>query len=108
MRPWSALTRNSISSTKTQLASELVNFKADWIVNAAAYTAVDLAEDEPAKAIAVNDTAVASIVRGAAAARCKLLHLSTDFVFDGESKRAYLPSDATNPIERLRREQIGR
>ena len=80
------------------IASELVNFKADWIVNAAAYTAVDLAEDEPAKAIAVNDTAVASIVRGAAAARSKLLHLSTDFVFDGESKRAYLPSDPTNPL----------
>jgi dTDP-4-dehydrorhamnose reductase len=80
------------------LASELVKFKADWIVNAAAYTAVDLAEDEPAKAIAVNDTAVASLVRTAATAQSKLLHLSTDFVFDGESKHAYLPLDPTNPL----------
>jgi len=80
------------------LASQLVNFKADWIVNAAAYTAVDLAEDEAAKAIAVNDTAVASLVQTAATARSKLLHLSTDFVFDGGSKRAYLPSDPTNPL----------
>jgi dTDP-4-dehydrorhamnose reductase len=80
------------------LASALAKFKADWIVNAAAYTAVDLAEDEAAKAIAVNDTAVASLVRAAAAGRSKLLHLSTDFVFDGGSKRAYLPSDPTNPL----------
>jgi dTDP-4-dehydrorhamnose reductase len=80
------------------LERELVNFKADWIVNAAAYTAVDLAEDEPAKAIAVNDTAVASLVRTAANARSRLLHLSTDFVFDGDSRRAYLPPDRTNPL----------
>jgi dTDP-4-dehydrorhamnose reductase len=80
------------------LVNALAEFKADWIVNAAAYTAVDLAEDEAAKAIAVNDTAVASLVRAAAAARSKLLHLSTDFVFDGGSKRAYLPTDATNPL----------
>ena len=51
------------------LAGAMAGFKADWIVNAAAYTAVDLAEDEAAKAIAVNDTAVASLVRTAAAAR---------------------------------------
>jgi dTDP-4-dehydrorhamnose reductase len=80
------------------LASELVRFKADWVVNAAAYTAVDLAEDEAAKAIAVNDTAVASLVRTAATAGSKVLHLSTDFVFDGGSKRAYLPADPTNPL----------
>jgi dTDP-4-dehydrorhamnose reductase len=80
------------------LVSALAKFKADWIVNAAAYTAVDLAEDEAAKATAVNDTAVASLVRTAATARSKLLHLSTDFVFDGGSKRAYLPSDPTNPL----------
>jgi dTDP-4-dehydrorhamnose reductase len=80
------------------VARELGKIKADWIVNAAAYTAVDLAEDEAAQAIAVNDTAVASLVRTAATARSKLLHLSTDFVFDGGSKRAYLPSDRTKPL----------
>ena len=80
------------------VAREVGKFKADWVVNAAAYTAVDLAEDEAAQAIAVNDTAVASLVRTAATARCKLLHLSTDFVFDGGSRRAYLPLDRTNPL----------
>jgi dTDP-4-dehydrorhamnose reductase len=64
------------------LARALAEVRADWIVNAAAYTAVDLAEDEAAQAMAVNDTAVGS----------------TDFVFDGESRRAYLPADQTNPL----------
>ena len=71
---------------------------ADWIVNGAAYTAVDLAEDQPALATAVNDTAVGILARAAARSGARLLHLSTDFVFDGESNRAYLPSDATGPL----------
>jgi dTDP-4-dehydrorhamnose reductase len=83
---------------ETALASELAKFRADWIVNGAAYTAVDLAEDEAAKAISVNDTAVASLVRAAVAASSRLLHLSTDFVFDGESNRGYLPSDSAKPL----------
>ena len=72
--------------------------KPDWVVNAAAYTAVDLAEDQTAHAFAVNDTAVAGLASAAAQVGCRLLHLSTDFVFDGTSSRAYLPGDATNPL----------
>jgi dTDP-4-dehydrorhamnose reductase len=71
---------------------------AEWVVNGAAYTAVDLAEDEPGKAIAVNDTAVGTVAAASAAVGCRLLHLSTDFVFDGRSNRAYLPADQTNPL----------
>ncbi len=70
----------------------------DWVVNAAAYTAVDLAEDQSAQAFAVNDTAVAGLMSCAAQVGCRLLHLSTDFVFDGRSSRAYLPGDATHPL----------
>jgi dTDP-4-dehydrorhamnose reductase len=70
----------------------------DWVVSAAAYTAVDLAEDNRTDAFAVNDTAVAGLASAAAEAGCRLLHLSTDFVFDGNSSRAYLPGDATNPL----------
>jgi dTDP-4-dehydrorhamnose reductase len=80
------------------VARTLSEVRADWVVNAAAYTAVDLAEDQQAQAIAVNETAVASIAQAAAQAKCRLLHLSTDFVFDGESTRAYLPNDRTNPL----------
>jgi dTDP-4-dehydrorhamnose reductase len=81
-----------------EVARVLSEVKADWIVNAAAYTAVDLAEDQPVQAHAVNDAAVASLARGSSAAGCRLLHLSTDFVFDGNSNRAYLTTDPTNPL----------
>ena len=80
------------------VARAIAQTGAKWIVNAAAYTAVDLAEDQPAQAIAVNDTAVGVLAAAAATAGCRLLHLSTDFVFDGKSNRAYLPDDRTNPL----------
>jgi len=70
----------------------------DWIVNAAAYTAVDLAEERSAEAIAVNDTAVGVLAQAAGRSGCRLLHLSTDFVFDGRSSRPYLPGDPTHPL----------
>jgi dTDP-4-dehydrorhamnose reductase len=76
----------------------IAHAKADWIVNGAAYTAVDLAEDERARAAAINDTAVGAVAAAAARARARLLHLSTDFVFDGASNRAYLPHDPANPL----------
>jgi dTDP-4-dehydrorhamnose reductase len=71
---------------------------AGWIVNAAAFTAVDLAEDQPAQALLVNDAAVGVLAAASASAGCRLLHLSTDFVFDGESNRAYLPADPAHPL----------
>jgi dTDP-4-dehydrorhamnose reductase len=77
---------------------ETAREKPDWILNAAAYTAVDLAEDEPAKAAAINDGAVATLARAAAAGSSRLVHLSTDFVFDGTSNRAYRPDDAPRPL----------
>jgi len=80
------------------IAGALAETGAQWLVNAAAYTAVDLAEDQPAQAIAVNDTAVGVLAAAASTAGCRLLHLSTDFVFDGKSNRAYLPDDPTNPL----------
>ena len=72
--------------------------KVDWIVNGAAYTAVDLAEEEPTRAAAINDTAVGTIADAAVRARARLLHLSTDFVFDGAANHAYLPNDLPNPL----------
>lgn len=69
----------------------------DWIINGAAYTAVDKAESEPKLARAINEIAVGSMARVASQSGSRLLHLSTDFVFDGGSNRAYLPADQTNP-----------
>jgi dTDP-4-dehydrorhamnose reductase len=80
------------------VARAFADSRAEWVINAAAYTAVDLAEDLPAQAIAVNDTAVGVLAAAASTTGCRLLHLSTDFVFDGKSNRAYLPADQTNPL----------
>jgi dTDP-4-dehydrorhamnose reductase len=72
--------------------------QANWVINGAAYTAVDLAEDESEQAMAANDTAVGVLARAAAASGSRLLHLSTDFVFDGKANQAYRPGDQTNPL----------
>jgi dTDP-4-dehydrorhamnose reductase len=79
----------------------------DWIVNGAAYTAVDLAETQFEQARKVNETAVGILARAAATAGCRLLHLSTDFVFDGKSNQAYLPTDPTNPISSYGTTKLG-
>jgi dTDP-4-dehydrorhamnose reductase len=80
------------------LARVLKEFPAEWIINGAAYTAVDLAEQQPEQATTVNDTAVGVLAKTAAHAGCRLLHLSTDFVFDGDSNRAYRANDPANPL----------
>ena len=70
----------------------------DMIISAAAYTAVDQAEDEPAVAMAVNGAAPGVIGRAAARIDAPVLHLSTDYVFDGSGERAWTEGDATGPI----------
>lgn len=70
----------------------------DWIVNCAAYTAVDTAEDEPEKAIAVNETGVANLCAAARETGAAFLHVSTDYVFDGSKEGEYVEEDAPNPI----------
>ena len=74
------------------------DLKPRWIINAAAYTAVDLAEEQQAQAAAANDTAVGTLAAVAADAGSRLLHLSTDFVFDGKTSRPYGPDAQTNPL----------
>ena len=72
--------------------------RADLIVNAAAHTAVDRAEDEPELADRINHRAVAEIGGWAAAHGARVLHYSTDYVFDGTQSRAYREDDATAPL----------
>jgi len=69
------------------------------IVNAAAYTAVDKAESEPATALAINADGPRYLARAAEAIPgCRLMQLSTDYVFDGSAAEAYRPTDATHPL----------
>jgi len=80
------------------LADALDGAHADVVVNAAAYTAVDRAEDEPDLADRVNDRAVAEIGAWARRNGGRVVHYSTDYVFDGSSRRPYREDDATSPL----------
>jgi dTDP-4-dehydrorhamnose reductase len=71
---------------------------ADVVVNAAAYTAVDRAEDEPELAHAVNATAPGAMAVAAAAKGVPFLHVSTDYVFDGTPGSAWREDDPTGPL----------
>jgi dTDP-4-dehydrorhamnose reductase len=68
------------------------------IVNAAAYTAVDRAEEEPDLAMAVNGTAPGILAEEARSLGAALIHYSTDYVFDGTKLEHYVETDSTNPI----------
>jgi len=72
--------------------------RADVIVNAAAYTAVDRAEDEPGLADRINHRAVGEIGAWAAANRALVVHYSTDYVFDGTATRPYREDDPLAPL----------
>lgn len=72
------------------------DYRPDAIINAAAYTAVDRAEDEPEVANAINGIALG--VLGTAAGGVPVIHYSTDYVFDGTKSEPYDESDTTNPI----------
>ncbi|MBD2488085.1 dTDP-4-dehydrorhamnose reductase [Aulosira sp. FACHB-615] len=68
------------------------------IINAAAYTAVDKAETEPELATAVNATAAEIIAQETKKLGSFLIHISTDYVFDGQQSQPYKETDATNPL----------
>jgi dTDP-4-dehydrorhamnose reductase len=69
-----------------------------WIVNPAAYTAVDKAESEPELAYAINRDAVRVIGEEAEKIGAAVVHFSTDYVFDGMGRMAYTETDATGPV----------
>jgi len=70
----------------------------DLVINAAAYTAVDKAESEKDLAFKVNADGAANIAKAAEGVQARLIHISTDFVFDGTKPQPYLPGDRTNPV----------
>lgn len=80
-----------------QVAAVVREVQPQVIINAAAYTAVDKAEREPERAFAVNRDGVAHLAAAALEAGAILLHVSTDYVFPGDSSRPYLEDDLTGP-----------
>ncbi len=70
----------------------------DFCINAAAYTAVDLAETEVEKAFLVNADGTENLAEACAENNAQFIHVSTDYVFDGENNLAYTEEDFTNPL----------
>jgi dTDP-4-dehydrorhamnose reductase len=83
---------------RAAVVSELGAARPDVVVNAAAYTSVDKAEAEEAEAVRVNGEGAGYVAEAAARLKVPLLHLSTDYVFDGALDRAYREDDPTAPI----------
>lgn len=80
-----------------RVAMVVDHVRPDIIVNAAAYTAVDKAESDSEQAYAVNETGVANLAKQAAVLGIPVIHVSTDYVFDGEGVAPYRTEDATAP-----------
>ena len=96
---WLAVGRSDLDITRASDVEQVVaSAKPDVIINAAAYTAVDKAEAEPDHAFNANSHAVANLVEAADTVGALLIHVSTDYVFDGRSKRPYLETDTVNPM----------
>lgn len=78
----------------------------DVVVNAAAHTAVDRAEDEPELAFRVNAEAPGAMSLACAAIDAPLIHISTDYVFDGGASRPYVEADAVSPTSAYGRSKL--
>lgn len=80
--------------------------RTDLVINAAAYTAVDQAESEEETALAINGLAPGAMARACAARDLPLIHLSTDYVFDGDKAGAWREDDRTGPINAYGRTKL--
>ncbi|MBN9311966.1 MAG: dTDP-4-dehydrorhamnose reductase [Chryseobacterium sp. 39-10] len=80
-----------------QISDFFTELKPDFCINASAYTAVDLAETEKEKAFAVNAAGVAHLAEACRDNNCTLIHISTDYVFDGDTNISYTEDNFTNP-----------
>ncbi|MDC0612261.1 dTDP-4-dehydrorhamnose reductase [Vibrio sp.] len=93
-----ALDRKTLDISDQEIVmSKVMSFRPDIIINAAAYTAVDKAEDEASLAYAINRDGPKYLAQAAASVDAAILHISTDYVFDGDAEGIYQESDRTDP-----------
>jgi dTDP-4-dehydrorhamnose reductase len=91
-------TSSELDITNRLLVNDkLSGIKPSIVINAAAYTAVDKAEEEKEQAYAVNELGVKNLAEICKKLDIPLLHISTDYVFDGDKKEPYLETDSPNP-----------
>lgn len=88
------------------LGQFIAHTRPDYVINCAAYTQVDKAEDEPEAAFTVNRDAPGRLAAAVADTGGRLLHVSTDFVFDGKQERPYRESDPAHPLSSYGRSKL--
>ena len=94
-----AFSKNELDITdEKQIFTVVEEIKPNFIINAAAYTNVDNSENNPDQAFSINQYGVRKIGMASKDCNIPLIHLSTDFVFDGENQDGYLEDDKKNPI----------
>jgi len=93
-------------SAPDAVAAALAHHACDAVVNAAAWTAVDKAETEKAAALRVNGDSPAAMARACAAMDIPLLHVSTDYVFDGKGEAPFTPDHPTAPLNSYGRTKL--
>lgn len=93
-----ALDKATLNITDGIAIQEKITGDVSWVINCAAYTDVNRAEEFPSQAAAVNVRGVELLARRARELGAKFMHISTDFVFDGLKSTPYLESDAAHPL----------
>ncbi|MDL2282375.1 dTDP-4-dehydrorhamnose reductase [Parabacteroides sp. OttesenSCG-928-G06] len=93
-------------TNKDALFAYLRSNRIQCILNLAAYTAVEQAENDMKMAYRINAEALRNLAEVASAFRCHVIHISTDYVFDGTSCRPYLETDATRPLSAYGRTKL--
>jgi len=94
-----AFTRTELDITDSQAVARILeNLRPNTVINAAAYTAVDDAENYPEVAYKVNRDAPENLAKICEKLSIPIIHISTDYVFDGEKSGAYLEDDPVRPL----------
>jgi dTDP-4-dehydrorhamnose reductase len=89
---------DTLDITSKEQTSEFINkTKPDWIINCAAYTQVDKAESEPELALLINGTAVKNITEVIKGTDCRFIHVSSDYIYDGQANTPYSENTPANP-----------
>ncbi|MDX2478480.1 MAG: sugar nucleotide-binding protein, partial [Gammaproteobacteria bacterium] len=94
-----AIDITELDITKPEQVNQFIEKeKPDWVINAAAYTAVDKVEEESELAHRVNFDGAQNIAKACKTSGAKMLQVSTDFVFDGKQSSPYLTTSKPNPL----------
>jgi len=98
---------DTLDITSNEQTSEFIKkSKPDWIINCAAYNLVDKAESEPNQALLINGVAVKNITEVIRGSECRLIHVSTDYVYDGQSNVPYNEYSNANPLSAYGRSKL--